>query len=122
MNGSTGGAVGSEAFGTACGLAVIVGALAVVAPELDLLVAAMVALGLAGWASVHRRGRPRLGPGAGRRAAYAIAFSVLGAGVVLFVAAPAPLGPWRPLLLGLGVLPLWTVERRRTGRFAEGAT
>lgn len=109
------GQLGFEAFGTACGLAVVTGALSVVAPTFDLLTLTLATLALAGWASLHRRAtdRPRrLGPGAG---AFAVPFAVLSAALVLFVAPPPPLAPWRALLVGLGVVPLWVTERHGHG-------
>jgi len=103
--------LGFEAFGTACGLAVVSGALSLLAPMFDGLTLTLVALALAGWASLHRRAGQ--GTGRFRRSvgAYAVPFTLLAAVVVVFEAAPAPLGPTRALLLGLGVVPLWVIER-----------
>jgi hypothetical protein len=112
---------GSEAFGTACGLAVIAGALSVLAPGLDLLVAAMVALGCAGWASLHRRAGCRTGFGRRGPLALLLALGCLGGGAAVFLDAPAPLRPWRALALGLALVPLWAIERRRTGPRSDGA-
>lgn len=119
MSGPTDPVAGSEAFGTACGLAVVVGAMSVVVPALDVLVAAMTALALAGWASLHR-GR-RLGSGSRRRRqpAYAVAFSAIAVAALLYMDPPTPLAPWHALGLGLATVPLWTVERRRARRPGE---
>jgi len=103
--------LGFEAFGTACGLAVVSGALSLLAPAFDGLTLALVALALAGWASLHRRGGSGGGRLRGSVGAYAVPFALLAAVVVVFVAAPAPLGPTRALFLALGVVPLWVVER-----------
>jgi hypothetical protein len=106
------GELGFEAFGTACGLAVVAGALSVVAPMFDLLTATLAALALAGWAALHRRdGRPS---GLSPRwwAPYTLPFALLGAATVVFVDPPGPAGPCRALLLGLGLVPLWVLERR----------
>lgn len=104
---------GREAFGTACGLAVVSGALSIVAPVFDALTATLVALAVAAWASVHRRGSTPL-----VRSVRAVgsAFALLGVGVVVFVDAPPPTGPWRALLLGFAVVPLWAVEQRPRAR------
>jgi hypothetical protein len=103
--------LGREAFGTACGLALVVGALAVVAPAFDALTATLVVLAVAGWASAHRRAEGGLGAIVRTPSAYAVAFGLLGLALGEFVAAPAGLGPWRALGLGAGLLPLWLVER-----------
>jgi hypothetical protein len=109
------GELGLDAFGTACGLAVVAGALSVIAPTFDVLTATLVALALAGWASVHRReaGRPR--PLTASFEVYAVPFALLGGAAVVFLDPPGPVVPWRALLLGLGVVPLWTAERLRPG-------
>jgi len=112
--------LGFEAFGTSCGLALVAGALAAVAPALSMLTAALTALAIAGWASLrHRSGRGR--PVAARSAAtYVLPLAVLAAGAVLFVDPVSPLGAWKALLLGLTLVPLWVVERRRV-RPASGS-
>jgi len=108
--GGLGGELGLEAFGTACGLAIIAGGLAVLLPSFDILTATLVALGVAGWASIHRRGN---GGGARPSGTHLLGFALLGAAVVNFFDPPGALGPWRALLLGLGLVPLWVVERSR---------
>lgn len=105
--------LGREAFGTAAGLAIVVGALAVVARPFDALTGTLTVLAVAGWASTHRRsygGLATLGRSPG---AYAVAFGVLGAAAVLFAETPPSFVPWRGLLLGLAIVPLWGTERRR---------
>jgi len=106
------GNLGFEAFGTACGLAVVAGALSVVVPTFDVLTATLVALALAGWASLHRREGRRPGRPTGPVAVYTASFAVLATAVAVFFEAPGPWAPWRALVLGLGVVPLWAVERR----------
>jgi hypothetical protein len=110
--GSGPGELGFETFGAACGLAVVAGALATLVPSLDALTVALVALSVAGWASLHRRSA---GPGrvlAGPLGTYLGPLLLLGAGATTFLCAPAPLVPWRGLVLGLSLVPLWAVERR----------
>jgi len=111
-----GGGLGYEAFGTACGLSVVSGALSLLVPGLTILTATLVALAVAGWASL--RGRDGRGPPERRREIerYAPPLAVLAAAAVLFLEPPAPAEPWRALLLGLGVVPLWMAERRGPGR------
>jgi hypothetical protein len=116
------GGLGYEAFGSACGLAVVSGALAVVVPGFDILTATLVALALAGWASIHRRERRTatpLGPSLRR---FAAPFAVLAVGVGVYVEPPAPVAVWRALLLGLGVVPLWLIERSGPGGRRGGGT
>jgi len=108
------GELGLDAFGTACGLAVVAGALSVIAPTFDVLTATLVALALAGWASVHRRGAGRSRSLTGSFGVYAVPFALLGAAAVVFLDPPAPLGSWRAFPLGLGVMPLWAAERSRS--------
>lgn len=118
------GELGFEAFGTACGLAVVVGGLSVVLPAFDILTATLAALAVAGWASLHRRERPPLSGVERPAREHAVAFAVLGAAAVAFLDPPGPFGPWRALGLGLGLVPLWVAERgsrsapRRSGREA----
>jgi len=108
------GELGFDTFGTACGLAVVVGALSVIAPTFDALTATLVALALAGWASLHRRGAVPLPSWPGSSVVYGVSFGLLGAAAVVFLDPPAPFVPWRSLVLGLGVLPLWSAERSRS--------
>jgi hypothetical protein len=105
--------LGREAFGTACGLSVVVGGLGTVAPGFDALVATLVVLALAAWASVHRRAYGGLAAIARAPAAFGGAFAALALAAAASAAAPAPLAAWRGLVLGLGLVPLWVVERRR---------
>lgn len=105
---------GFEAFGTASGLAIMAGALAAFAPVLSMLTATLVALAVAGWAALrHQEGvdRPTR---SGAPATYVLPFSSLGAAGVLFLDPGSPLGRWRALVLALGLLPLWAVERLRS--------
>lgn len=105
--------LGFEAFGTACGLAIVAGALSAFAPALSMLTAALAALAVAGWASL----RAPAGPGKGARTraakAYLLPFVALATAGVLFLDPAAPVGPWRALVLALGLVPLWSVERLR---------
>ena len=113
--------LGREAFGTAVGLAVVVGALSVVLPAFDALTGTLVALAVAGWASGHRRGNgaPRWRPGS--IGASRVALAVLGIAVAGFVDPPPPIATYRGLALGLGVVPLWWAERRRPRGRQDGS-
>jgi hypothetical protein len=113
VNGASG-PLGFEAFGAACGLAVVAGALSVLAPGLSMLTASLATLAVAGWAAGRRR-TEGLGTGRALRVvAYLPPFAALAAAGLLFLDPADPLGPWRGLALGLGLVPLWTVERLRT--------
>jgi hypothetical protein len=105
--------LGREAFGTASGLAIVVGALAVVSPPFGTLTATLVVLALAGWASAHRRAYGGLASVARSPGTFGAAFAALAAASIVFAAAPTAFVPWRALLLGLAVVPLWGAERRR---------
>jgi hypothetical protein len=105
------GELGFEAFGTSCGLAVVAGALSALAPAFAALTATLVALALAGWASIHRRASWPRQPLDAALATYVAPFAVLGVAGAVFVDPPAAFAPWRALLLALGLVPLWVVER-----------
>jgi len=106
------GPLGFEAFGTACGLAVVAGALSVVAPTCDALTVTLVALAVAGWGSLHRRdGRPHRRLGTGLEV-YAGPFALLAVAVGVYLDPPGTIAAWRAFVLGLAVVPLWVVERR----------
>ncbi len=105
--------LGFETFGTAVGLGVVVGALSLVAAQLSVLAGTLAALAVAGWASLRYRERRHGGRlGSGPRWA---ALAAVAAGGVVYLDPPEPLAPLRALLLGLGLVPLWVVERRRGG-------
>lgn len=110
------GELGFEAFGTSCGLAVVTGGLSVVRPAFDVLTVTLVALALAGWASRHRGAAAHPGPRPRHPVGYAVAFVLLGMAGLMFFDPPGPVVPLRALLLGLGVVPLWAVERRAGAR------
>ncbi|MGA8303208.1 MAG: hypothetical protein WA691_01270 [Thermoplasmata archaeon] len=100
-----------DPFGVAVGLAVIAGALALLAPYLNALTAALAALAGAGWVA-GRAGERTRGSGwllYGRAAA--IGFATLGTGA--FFLLPEPFTSGRGLALALSLVPLWVVERRR---------
>jgi len=105
--------LGFEAFGTACGLAIVAGALSALAPALSMLTAALAALAVAGWASLRRSSGPVKAAPTRLARVYLVPFGALAAAGVLFLDPVAPVGPWRALVLGLGLLPLWSTERFR---------
>lgn len=100
-----------ETFSVAVGLAAIVGGLALLAPFLSALTAALAALAMAGWAS----GLPRVRTGWAewlpptRRAG----LLSVGLGVGAFFALSGPWAAVRGLALAVSLVPLWMVERRR---------
>lgn len=120
MTGTRGGTLGFDTFGTACGLAVIAGALALLVPTLAALTATLVALAVAGWAARHRRGGPPRYRSARSTLAELVPWLPLAAAAVLFVAPVAPWADARALLLGLGTVPVWVVERGGSGRWLRG--
>jgi len=110
MNGPpAAGRLGFEAFGTAAGLALVTGALSVVAPFFTVLTGTLAALGVAGWTAVRRRegGVVRSLRAPGR----AVGVLALGVGGGLYLDTPTPLVPFRALLLGIGLAALWYGER-----------
>ncbi len=116
----TGGTVGEgDAFRTAATFAVLVGALSVLAPFLTALAGVLVALTLACWASDRRR---RSSGGTGDPRGRAPALLALGVFAAVAYVLPAPVEPLRGLVLGLGVAPLWWVERRRRPTLGAGGT
>ena len=100
-----------ETFGVAVGCALVSGALSLAAPFLDALTGALAALAVAGWLSALRRRRSSSGEWLQLTPLAAI--STLGLAAGLFLFAPGAVAPFRGLLLALGLLPLWLVERRR---------
>ena len=111
--------LGFDAFGAACGLAVIAGALSLVAPGFGALTAALVALAVAGWASLHRRDPNQLRPPTRSTAAAVVPWALLGGAATLFFAPPVGFAPWRALVLGASVVPLWAAERQRPSRLSR---
>lgn len=103
-----------EAFGAAVGSAVVCGGLSVLVPLLIAPTATLAALALAGWVSLERRRGSLTRSGFGNR--LALAFCVLGAAAIGFLAPPPSLAPFRALLLAGGLLPLFAAERERVSR------
>lgn len=111
------GALGFETFGTASGLAIISGAIALVVPMFTMLTVVLATLALAGWASLrHRKRRDPVRPAA---VGLLLAVGLFAAAVALFLEPPPLVAPARSLLLGLGLVPLWV--RERTGGSAPPA-
>ncbi len=103
-------AIEFDTFSVAVGLAIISGALAVLAPYLDALTGALVALGGAGWVAGHS-----LEPGGlpGRMtSARTVGLVSVGLGVGAFFLLSGPLGPARGLALALSFVPLWLIDRK----------
>jgi hypothetical protein len=99
-----------DVVGVAVGTALVSGALSLVAPALSDLTGALAALAWAGWMSgAAGRALPllRIVLGEARGAIVAGA-----GGALVFLFGPAGLAPFRALLLGLSLVPLWWVARR----------
>jgi len=110
-----------DAFGLACGTALVAGMLSLVAPFLIPLVGTLAALGLASWAMVRSRSdsRRRAFLAGGRAARLAI----LGAAGGLYLVPPEEYAPYRALVLACALTPLWWGERpTRSVRNWGGAT
>jgi hypothetical protein len=113
--------LGFETFGTAVGLALVVGALSLVAPPLTVLAGTLAALAIAGWASLRYREHlpPRWAGSSARWAAVAAA----SAGALVYLDPPGVMAPFRGLVLGVGLVPLWVAERTIARRApAAGST
>ena len=100
-----------EVFSTALGLAIVAGALSLLAPFLLALVGTLGTFAVAGWAALVRPRAER--PSRVRRTDRLLALGVAAIGGILFLHPPAGLGAGRGLLLAASLLPLWCVERRR---------
>ncbi|MGC2204433.1 MAG: hypothetical protein WA719_00690 [Thermoplasmata archaeon] len=98
-----------DTFGAALGVAVIAGGLAALAPFLNSLTVALVALAAAGWAS----GLPRHGMSRSPSLSEARCGALLpvGFGSVGFFLLPEPFALFRGLVLALSLVPLWLYER-----------
>jgi len=94
---------------TVCAL--VTGVLSCVDPFLVALTGALVALSFAGWCALvgraPRRVRAVLRPDRG------FALGVLGLAVVLCLAPPLAVAPYRGVLLGAAAVPLWWTGRHR---------
>jgi hypothetical protein len=113
--------LGFDAFGVAVGLGVAVGALAFLVPALFSLTGALAALSVATWAA--RLPPQAWGRAEPRRSARATALALAGLAGGIYLAHLPALAPSRALLLGLGLVPLWWVERAvRPRPGARGAT
>jgi hypothetical protein len=100
-----------DTFSVALGLALIAGGLALLAPFLNSLTGALVALAAAGWAAgVPRtaRGWTDLTPPARMGGVL-----LLGLGVVAYLGLSGSLDAGRGLVLAASLVPLWMIERRR---------
>ena len=101
--------VGLDALGLAVGIALVAGALSLVAPFLIALTGTLAALSVASWAMVQS---PRGFAGRRTLSRYRIApLTILCAGAVVFLLPPRELVSVRGLLLALSLVPLWWAER-----------
>jgi hypothetical protein len=99
-----------DTFSAAVGLALITGALALVATYLLALTATLAALAAAGWTAGHLpHPRSPIKPFVDRRRK--VALLVLAAGAGAFFLLPPPIVGARGLALAASFLPLWWVER-----------
>ncbi len=106
---AVGSLLGFETFGTAVGLSLVVGALSLVAPMLTVLAGTLAALAIAGWASLrYRERRPLRWAGSSARWA---ALAATAAGALVYLDPPLAVAPFRGLVLGVGLVPLWVSER-----------
>jgi len=99
--------LGFEAFGVAVGATLVSGALSLAAPFLIALTGALAALAIAGWSARLRR----TGPFRAGLLRPIVALAILGSVTVIFLFPPTALDAARGLILALGLLPLWAVER-----------
>ncbi|HTP54367.1 MAG TPA: hypothetical protein VML94_05345 [Thermoplasmata archaeon] len=97
--------LGFDPFAASVGLALIVGALAVVLPALAVLTGTLAALALASWA-VRRRRLPRLSRGR-RTPLRGGSVVLIGAAGVLYLDPPPPFAPFRSLGLALALVLFW---------------
>ena len=100
-----------EVFGTSTGVGLVAGALSVVEPFLVALSGTLVALALAGWASMLRR--RGVGWAELARPDRLLAIGLLGGGAIVYGVSLPGLAPFRGLLVAAAVVPLWLAERRR---------
>ncbi len=101
--------LGFETFGTAVGLALVAGALSLVAPTLTVLTGTLAALAIAGWASLrYREGRPRRWAGSSARW---LTLAAAATGALVYLDPPGLMAPFRGLVIGIGLVPLWAGER-----------
>jgi hypothetical protein len=102
-----------DSFSVAAGSSLITGGLSVVAPFLTALSVTLVVLALAGWVVLLRKEHS-----IGRSAATSRRWTALGAlvlgGVLFLFPAPVPRA-LHGLVLPVALVPLWLVERGRTG-------
>ena len=102
--------LGFETFGTAVGLAMVAGALSLLAPTLTVLAGTLAALAIAGWASLRfREAGRRWWRGSNARWVSLSAAVVCG---VVYLDPPGQMATFRGLVLGIGLVPLWVLERR----------
>ncbi|HTP56137.1 MAG TPA: hypothetical protein VML53_05700 [Thermoplasmata archaeon] len=101
-----------DAFGSAAGLAIVCGALAIVVPFLVAVTGTLTAIAVAAWAIARASGEEarRL-----RHSSTAAAAVGLAVAAVLYLAPPPHFGPYRALVLALVTAVFWASE---TGRIA----
>ena len=102
-----------DAFGVAFGSAAVCGILSAFVPWLTAPTATLSALAVAGWVSRPMRRGTRSWRGISP--APAAALGVLGGAAGGFLDPPPPLAPVRGLILAVGLVPLFTLDRLRSG-------
>jgi len=103
------GRIDFDAFSAAVALALVAGALAIAAPFLLALTAALTALAMAAWVVGHVRQSTELRP----LRVPLLGFAVVGSGATAFLALPTDAFPVRGLVLASSLLPLWWFGRAR---------
>ena len=106
---AVGSLLGFETFGTAVGLSLVVGALSLVAPMLTVLAGTLAALAIAGLGFAPLPGAPPAP--VGRFGARWAALAATAAGALVYLDPPLAVAPFRGLVLGVGLVPLWVSER-----------
>jgi ABC-type spermidine/putrescine transport system permease subunit I len=99
-----------DVLGASVGVALVSGALSVVAPPLSALTGALSVLAVAGWLALTRPTRATFRRTFARAPSVAFVCLAIGAGV--FLGASGADERYRGLILGLSLVPLWAVSRR----------
>jgi len=98
-----------DAFGSATGLAVVCGALAIVVPFLVSVTGTLAAIAVAAWTIARASADEARSFRHGSTAVAAVGLAVA---AVVYLKPPASFGPYRALLLALVTATFWAIERR----------